>query len=61
MWYVKSIVQICNKGHCSSKATVALYNSRNELFGYYCRKCGAREVKVRLAEDRRRSKKGLPV
>lgn len=54
-WHVRDITRTCDKSYCGSRATCALYDRRNTLHGYYCRKCGQQEVKRRIREDKKRA------
>lgn len=34
--YLKPLARICDDAYCSKKATVELFNARNEHLAYYC-------------------------
>ena len=46
------LVQLPKCQSCGRNATHALHASGSDRYGYYCKRCGEREVKQRNAEER---------
>lgn len=49
-YYLENCERSCST--CKKRATVALKTSGTVTYGYYCRRCGEREVKRRNADER---------
>lgn len=50
-WHLVDYARECHTSYCKSAAKVALRNSRNDVYGYYCRRCGAAEVRSRNKKE----------